>query len=248
MCQKINLAMLLDSLINSETLCLHVVSPLVEASYNIQHLIISLNQKVTVARCPSMFSITGIWNVKTWFAVVCSLPVSWVFGKRLEDLSLGDTLVLLIAVKRDLVLQSWMLQSHFSILIGESSKQNKEVNNFLVWDISHSEIQSGYLLTIFWKIVSTHSRYLKYNLDSNCSRYEAGEYRSCVRCLHTNRKQKVTESDDYISDAAPTLPECSCVLNSAGARLNDFITCSRLLLKKPVTNNSLEPLFFCHGA
>lgn len=170
------------------------------------------------------------------------------FGKRLEDLFLGDTLVFLIAVKRDLALQSWMLQSHFSILIGESSKQNKEVNNFLVWDISHSEIQSGYLLTIFWKIVLTHSRYLKYNLDSNCSRYEAGEYRSCVRCLHTNRKQKVTESDDYISDAAPTLPECSCVLNSAGARLNDFITCSRLLLKKPVTNNSLEPLFFCHGA
>lgn len=65
MCQKINLAMLLDSLvINSETLSLHVVSPLVEASYNIQHLIISLNQKVTVARCPSMFSITGIWMSK----------------------------------------------------------------------------------------------------------------------------------------------------------------------------------------
>lgn len=35
-------------------------------------------------------------------------------------------------------------------------------------------------------------------------------------CLHTNRKQEVTESDDYISDAAPTPPECSCVLNSDG--------------------------------
>lgn len=139
MCQKINLSMLLDSLvIISETLCLHVVSSLVEASYNIQHLIISFLFDKTrrwlllaALQCLVLL-VFGMSKHDSQLSAVC------VFGKRLEDLFLGDTLVFLIAVKRDLSLQSWMLQSHFSILIGESSKQNKEVNNFLVWDISHS--------------------------------------------------------------------------------------------------------------